>query len=88
MAHGLAGSGELVLLVMLQMTSPQIGMLYLLIFGIGSIFGMLVAAAMFSMPFSKKILQAKGLQVTLILLSSLLCISFGISIIYQNLKGI
>lgn len=85
MVHGLAGSGELVLLVMLQMASPQIGMLYLLIFGIGSIFGMLVAAAMFSMPFSKKILQAKRLQVTLILLSSLLCIGFGISIIFKNL---
>jgi len=85
MVHGLAGSGELVLLVILQMASPQIGMLYLLIFGIGSIFGMLVAAAMFSMPFSKKILQAKRLQVTLILLSSLLCIGFGISIIFKNL---
>ena len=51
MVHGLAGSGELVLLLMLQMASPQIGMLYLLIFGIGSIFGMLVAAAMFSWLF-------------------------------------
>ena len=45
MVHGLAGSGELLLLVMLQMTSVQMGMLYLLIFGIGSILGMLVAAA-------------------------------------------
>ena len=88
MVHGLAGSGELVLLVILQMSSPQIGMLYLLIFGIGSILGMLVAAAMFSIPFSKKILQAKGLQVALILLSSLLCIGFGISIIYKNIKGV
>lgn len=85
MVHGLAGSGELVLLVMLQMASPQIGMLYLLIFGIGSIIGMLVAAAMFSLPFSKKILQAKVLQVTLILLSSLLCVGYGVSIFFKNL---
>ncbi len=88
MVHGLAGSGELVLLVMLQMTGPQVGMLYLFIFGIGSIFGMLVAAAMFSLPFSKKILQSKLLQVTLILLSSLLCIGFGMSVIYKNLFAI
>ena len=88
MVHGLAGSGELLLLVMLQMASLQMGMLYLLIFGIGSILGMLVAAAMFSLPFSKKILQSRLLQVTLILLSSFLCIGFGMSVIYKNLFAI
>ena len=88
MVHGLAGSGELVLLVMLQMASLQTGMLYLLIFGIGSILGMLVAAAIFSLPFSRKILQSRSLQVTLILLSSLLCISYGLLIIYKNLFAI
>ena len=88
MVHGLAGSGELVLLVMLQMASLQMGMLYLLIFGVGSILGMLVAAAMFSLPFSKKILQSRLLQVTLILLSSILCIGFGMSVIYKNLFAI
>ncbi len=85
LVHGLAGSGELVLLVMLQMASPQSGLLYLLIFGLGSILGMLVAAAMFSIPFSKKVLQAKALQVSLIVLSSLLCIGFGLSILYKNM---
>ena len=88
MVHGLAGSGELLLLVMLQMASVQMGMLYLLIFGIGSIGGMLVASAMFSLPFSKKILQSRLLQVTLILLSSILCIGFGMSVIYKNLFAI
>ena len=88
MVHGLAGSGELVVLVMLQMASLQMGMLYLFIFGIGSILGMLVAAAMFSLPFSKKILQSRLLQVTLILLSSLLCIGYGMSVIYKNLFAI
>ena len=88
MVHGLAGSGELVVLVMLQMASLQIGMLYLFIFSIGSILGMLVAAAMFSLPFSKKILQSRLLQIALILLSSLLCIGYGMSVIYKNLFAI
>lgn len=83
--HGLAGSGELVLLVMLQMASPQSGLIYLLIFGIGSILGMLMAAALFSIPFSKKIINARALQVSLILLSSFLCIGFGVAIVYKNL---
>jgi len=85
LVHGLAGSGELVLLVMLQIASPQSGLLYLLIFGIGSIFGMLVAAAMFSLPFSKKILQARVLQIILILLSSVLSIAFGSTVMYKSL---
>lgn len=84
MVHGLASRGKLVLLVMLQMASLQMGMLYLLIFGIGSILGMLVAAAMFSLPFSKKILQFWLLQVTLIWLSFLLSIGDGMSVIYKN----
>ena len=88
MVHGLAGSGELVLLVILQIVNMQMGMLYLLIFGVGSILGMLVAAAMFSLPFSKKLLHSRLLQVTFILLSSLLCIGFGVSIIYKNLFSI
>lgn len=88
MVHGLAGSGELVLLVLLQMASPQSGLLYLLIFGIGSILGMLVAATMFSAPFSKRILQARILQIFLIVLSSLLCLGFGISIIYENVLAV
>lgn len=88
MVHGLAGSGELVVLVMLQMASLQMGMLYLFIFSIGSILGMLVAAAMFSLPFSKKILQSRLLQIALILLSSVLCIGYGMSVIYKNLFAI
>lgn len=84
LVHGLAGSGELVLLVMIQMASPKSGLLYLLIFGMGSILGMVVAAALFRIPYSKKILQASVLQASIITLSSLMCIAFGSSIIYKN----
>jgi len=83
--HGLGGSGELVLLVMLQIASPQTALMFLLIFGIGSILGMLLAAALFSIPFSKKLFKARALQVSLILLSGFLCIGFGVSIVYKNL---
>ena len=53
--HGLAGSGALILIVMAEVQSPLNSILYLLIFGIGSVIGMLVAAGIFSLPFSKKI---------------------------------
>jgi high-affinity nickel permease len=86
--HGLAGSGELVLLAMLQIAYPQMGMLYLLSFGAGAIAGMVVAAFIFSLPFSKNIFQKKPIQLAFMLTSSLLCILLGGNIIYQNLHAI
>jgi cytochrome c biogenesis protein CcdA len=85
LVHGLAGSGALVLMVMAQVKEPASGMLYLLLFGAGSVAGMLLAASLFSFPFSKKIMQLKILQATLVLLSALLCIGYGSWVIWKNL---
>ncbi len=52
--HGLAGSGALIIMVMVQIKEPLNGLFYLVIFGLGSIGGMLTAAGLFSIPFSKK----------------------------------
>lgn len=85
LVHGLAGSGALILIAMSQMKSPVDGLLYLITFGLGSIAGMLVAAGLFSIPFSKKIIQAKTLQSFLIIVTSLLCLLYGGKVIYDNL---
>lgn len=85
LVHGLAGSGALVVLVMSQMKSPADGIIYLFIFGLGSGFGMLLAAGLFSTPFSKKLIQSNVLQITLVLMSSALCIMYGGKVIYENL---
>jgi ABC-type nickel/cobalt efflux system permease component RcnA len=50
MMHGLAGSGALMLLVLSTISSPFVGILYIAIFGIGSIGGMLVMSALISLP--------------------------------------
>lgn len=83
--HGLAGSGALVILVMSQITSPMHAMAYLLIFGIGSVGGMLLASGVFSLPFSKKLSASAALQAGLTLLSSLLCVGYGMQVIWANL---
>ena len=83
--HGLAGSGAMILLVMTEIQGSVNSLIYLLIFGIGSVVGMLVAAGIFSLPFSKKITNNRSLQFGLILLSSLLCIGYGSFVIYENL---
>lgn len=88
LVHGLAGSGTLVLLVMTQLKTAWQGISYLLIFGVGSVLGMLLASGMFFLPFSRKISRNITLQRTLTLLSSLLCIAFGCKVVFENLIGL
>jgi ABC-type nickel/cobalt efflux system permease component RcnA len=83
--HGLAGSGALILVVMSRIKGPIDGLLYLLIFGIGCMAGMLVAAGLFSVPFSKKVMQGRLLQRSLIIISSTICLLYGGKVIFENL---
>ncbi|MDR1454432.1 MAG: hypothetical protein LBJ01_02160 [Tannerella sp.] len=83
--HGLAGSGALVVLVMTQIGTVANSLLYLLIFGIGSIAGMTLVAGVFSIPFSRKLIGSKILRTVLVLLSSVLCFGYGCYVIYENL---
>jgi len=85
LVHGLAGSGALVALVLTQMKTATEGLLYILIFGMGSIFGMFTASGLFSIPFSKSILKSDKLQISLIVISSLLCVFYGGHVIYENI---
>ncbi|HMQ90858.1 MAG TPA: urease accessory protein [Flavilitoribacter sp.] len=84
--HGLAGSGAMILLVMTEIRGSFNSLLYLVIFGVGSIAGMLVAAGIFSLPFSRKLQGKHGLQSGLILLSSVLCIGYGAFVLAANLS--
>ncbi|HEV8343429.1 MAG TPA: urease accessory protein UreH [Candidatus Binatia bacterium] len=51
MVHGLAGSAALMLLVLSTISSPLAGLFYILIFGIGSVGGMLVLSSLIGLPF-------------------------------------
>lgn len=83
--HGLAGSGALVVLVISQMKMPFEGLMYILIFGLGSIFGMFLAAYLFSIPYTKTLLKSKKLQASLVIISSILCIVYGGKVVVENL---
>lgn len=85
LVHGLAGSGSLMLIVMDQMETAANGFGYLLLFGLGSVAGMMLAAAIFSLPFSQKLLQPKWLQAGLVFISAGLCMVFGTWVMYENL---
>jgi sulfite exporter TauE/SafE len=51
MVHGLAGTGALMILVIASAPSVLAGSLYILIFGLGSIAGMLILSSAISIPF-------------------------------------
>jgi len=50
MTHGLAGSAALMVLVLGSVHSPWLGLLYILVFGVGSIVGMTALAVVISLP--------------------------------------
>jgi ABC-type nickel/cobalt efflux system permease component RcnA len=51
MVHGLAGSAALMLLVLGTISSPLAGVVYIVIFGLGSVGGMLLLSGIISLPF-------------------------------------
>jgi hypothetical protein len=82
LVHGLAGSGALILLVLSQGDeSWHGGLLYLLIFGLGSVGGMLVAAGVLSLPFSRAVLSRPKWRGALVGVSSVVCILYGGTIV-------
>ena len=50
MVHGLAGSAALLLLVLSTMQSPAMGLLYVAVFGAGSVGGMMLMSALVGLP--------------------------------------
>ena len=50
MVHGLAGSAALMLLILPTIPSPMVAMIYILIFGIGSIGGMMAMSFLIGLP--------------------------------------
>lgn len=50
MVHGLAGSAALTLLVLSALPSPRLAIAYVVVFGVGSIVGMIAMSVLVSMP--------------------------------------
>ncbi len=87
LVHGLAGSGAMVLLVMTEIGAALPSLVYLLIFGLGSVIGMLVASGLFSLPFSRRLAVGGRLKTYLTLFSAAACLLFGGYILYEQWVG-
>lgn len=75
--HGLAGSAAVMLLVLSTVRSPLIGVLYILIFGLGSILGMLTVSALVGLPFLLTAGRAQRLHGGAKILAGLFSIALG-----------
>ncbi|MFQ5709912.1 MAG: sulfite exporter TauE/SafE family protein [bacterium] len=81
--HGLAGSAGILLLIMASMPSLFQGLLFTLIFGMGSVLGMVLCGAIISLPF--RFAQRFGrLNNSLMFLAAILTITIGIQVLQEN----
>jgi len=81
--HGLAGSAAVALLVLTTIRNPTWAVLYLLVFGIGTIAGMMLITAAIAVPFTYSESRFARLNRSLGLVSGLISVAFGIFIVFQ-----
>jgi hypothetical protein len=81
--HGLAGSAAVALLVMTTIHNSWWAIAYLLLFGIGTIAGMMLITALLAMPFAITLKSFSGLNRGMAIASGLLSLGFGLFLSYQ-----
>lgn len=86
MVHGMAGSAALMLIVIPTIQSTAMGLLYIAIFGIGSIGGMMIMSFLVGLPFHLTASRLNRFNFVLQCIAGLISVGLGLFIIYE--KGI
>jgi len=81
--HGLAGSAAVALLVLTTIRDPRWSILYLVIFGAGTIAGMMLITAAIAWPFVRAGARVEGINRGLRVASGLVSLLFGIFLAYR-----
>lgn len=81
--HGLAGSAAVALLVLTTIRDGTWGIVYLVIFGTGTIAGMMLITAAISLPFAYTSRRLAGFNRSLGVAAGVLSVGFGLFLIYQ-----
>lgn len=85
MVHGLAGSAALMLLIVPTIQSPLVAVSYILVFGIGSIGGMMAMSLLIGLPFHFTANRFDVLNKGIRLCAGIFSLGLGFSIIYKKL---
>jgi cytochrome c biogenesis protein CcdA len=83
LVHGLAGSAAVALLVLTTIRVPVWAVAYLLVFGLGTVAGMMVITAAIAVPFRVSSTRFQRLNRGLTLASGVLSLAFGVFIVYH-----
>ncbi len=81
--HGLAGSAAVALLVLATIPDPRWALFYLLVFGAGTIAGMMAITAAISIPFAYGGARSARVGSVLRVSSGLISLGFGLFLAYQ-----
>jgi len=81
--HGLAGSAAIALLVLAQIREAIWGVLYLLLFGVGTVIGMIVITSVIAVPFVLSRDRLPHLNLWLRTLMGLLSLGLGLYLAWQ-----
>ncbi|HXL82000.1 MAG TPA: hypothetical protein VN951_14075 [Pyrinomonadaceae bacterium] len=82
--HGLAGSAALTLLVLTQIQSVLLGLLYLALFGIGSTLGMLLMSGLIGLPFVLSGRRLTSINYGLQTAAGCFSVAFGLWYVYAT----
>jgi ABC-type nickel/cobalt efflux system permease component RcnA len=78
MVHGLAGSAALMLLVLSTIEAPLAALIYIVIFGLGSIGGMLLLSGIISVPFVLTAQRFAAMNRSIRILAGVASVVFGL----------
>ncbi len=84
MMHGLAGSAALVVLMGSTASSLELGLLFMVLFGVGSVAGMAVLSAMIAIPLSVTAKSLTWLNRTLQAGAGIVAVAIGVVIIFEK----
>lgn len=81
--HGLAGSAAVALLVLATITSPSMALVYLGIFGAGTVAGMMLLTVAMALPITVLSKRFANFELTMARATGLVSIAFGLLLAYQ-----
>ena len=81
--HGLAGSAAVALLVLATIRDPIWATAYLLVFGVGTVAGMMLITATIGLPFAYSAGRSARINHWMGLVSGLVSVAFGAFLVYQ-----
>jgi cytochrome c biogenesis protein CcdA len=83
LVHGLAGSAAIALLILSSIKSPQVAVVYLLIFGLGTMIGMMIITTLIGLPIIAASNKFTNINRYITIASGILSLVFGLYLAYE-----